>query len=403
MNICIFIDSPLDAPGGMVQSVLNQREVLQRAGHTVYIVCIGRPLVDEDNIYYARPYFALINNDVNFAFLIDNPMTRRSIMRFLKARNIDVIHVQSEMTTSQVGIEAAHTLNIPVVLTVHNYFWPATGPLQSAGGFLVELLILMFVRQRLRLSVFGNNRLERAIRGMTELACKRVDRVIAPSSHLKQKLQDAGVKTPIDILPNPYVAIECVAAPEVLTATDRLPHFVWIGRCAPEKRLLEFIKAVVAMRQHTKASFRVTVIGAGQDLVEAQQIIHRERLEDCVTFTGRLDNERVISLIDQASFVVLTSYHFDNQPVVISEAVSRYRGVLYCDERIQEGVKHAGLRADGPSVEELVSVMLRVVEDPSLACRYSLAARQEAQMFSGDTYARQFERIVARTKEKRVV
>ena len=69
MNICIFLDSPLYAPGGTVQSVLNQKMVLEQAGHSVFIVCLGRRTLDDPRIYYARPYICMINDDVNFAYL----------------------------------------------------------------------------------------------------------------------------------------------------------------------------------------------------------------------------------------------------------------------------------------------------------------------------------------------
>lgn len=393
MNICIFLDSPLHAPGGTVQSVLNQKTVLEQAGHSVFIVCLGRRTFDDHRIYYARPYICMINDDVNFAYLISNPVTHSRIMRFVRDNEIDVIHVQSESTTSRIGIKIARRLGIPVVATVHNYFWPATGPLQFTGGLIIEAQTLMLTGERLQPSKFGDNRLERAIRGLTETICKKVDAVISPSQHLRAKLQEAGISTPISVLPNPYVELPAVGAQSLLTTQDHAT-FVWIGRCAPEKRLIEFIEALAYARQRTEKPFRVTIIGDGPDLSQARAAVTRDGLEDIITFTGRLANHDVVEYIDAASMLVLTSYHFDNQPVVVSEAISRYRGVVYCDERISEGVSAAGLCAFDSSPASIGDALLTVIEDPDIARQYSEKARQEAELFKGGTYSTRFVELV---------
>lgn len=394
MNICIFIDSPLDAPGGTVQSVLNQKTVLEQAGHHVSIVCLGKRIIDDPNIYYARPYFSLINDDVNFAYLISNPMTTARVYRFLIRQRIDIIHVESESTTAALGVTLARRMNIPVIATVHNYFWPATGPLQFLGGLLIESQVLLFAHRRLRLSRFGNNRLERAIRGLTEQVCRQVDTVIAPSQHLAHTLREGGITTPIRVLPNPYVVRDEVPEPTILRR-GAARRFVWIGRCAPEKRLMEFIEAIGLVAARISQPWQVTIIGGGPDCQLAQERARELQLDEIIEFTGHLPNAEVVAHIDAARVLVLTSYHFDNQPVVVSEAVSRYRGVLYCDERIQEGVATAGYLAEGPDAESLAKAMRELLEQPAIAEQLSRKARRAARDFSGPTYAASLEKVAS--------
>lgn len=394
MNICIFLDSSLDAPGGTTQSVLNQRTVLEQAGHTVYIVCIGRRVIDDPRIYYARPYISVINDDVNFGYLLANPLTSHKIARFLQPRAIDLVHVQSESTMAALGVRLARRFGVPVIATVHNYFWPATGPFQLTGGLFIQASVLLFTGKKLLLSNYGNNRLERAIRGLTERICGDVDTVVAPSAHLGEKLQMAGVATPIAVVPNPYVENGEVAP--VLLQAAQVPHFVWVGRCAPEKRLAEFIQAVEIVQHTSSQPFRVTVIGAGPDLAKSRRYAATHGLSGIVTYTGKIPNTDVIAHIDNASVVVLTSYHFDNQPVVVAEAISRYRGVLYCDERLQEGLDRGGLRAKSPEPEAIAAEMLRIIAEPQLAVELSRGAKISASEFSGASYAAHIERIVRR-------
>ncbi|HCH34771.1 TPA: hypothetical protein DEW05_04570 [Candidatus Saccharibacteria bacterium] len=403
MNICIFLDSPLHAPGGMVQSVLNQRLALQAAGHTVYLVCLGRGKAADVRTLFAKPYVCIINDHVNFAYLLNNPLATWQVHRFLKRHNIDVVHVQSDMSTANLGVKLARRMGIPVLSTVHNFFWPATGPLQTSGGFLLQAVYLLHSGHRLRLSTFGDNRLERAVRGMTETMCRQVDVVIAPSAHLKNKLQECGVTTDIEVIPNPYYApAESEQAPTLLSNAHS-PHFVWIGRCAPEKRLVEFVKAVALTATQTNQDFRVTIVGDGPDLVRAKALASKEGVAWLINFAGRVDNRKVTQYIDDASFTVLSSYHFDNQPVVIAESLSRFRGVLYCDERITEGVAEAGLRTASPDAAGFADSMVQIVADPAIAVRYSHLAKAAGEEFSYTQFTKRFEEAVRVARSRRVV
>lgn len=403
MNVCIFLDSPLHAPGGMVQSVLNQRLALQAAGHTVYLVCLGRGNTPDTRTFFAKPYICIINNHVNFAYLLNNPLTTWRVYRFLKRHNIDVVHVQSDMSTARLGVKLARRMGIPVLSTVHNFFWPATGLLQTSGGYILQAVYFLHSGQRLRLSTFGDNRLERAVRGMTEAMCGQVDVVVAPSAHLKNKLQGCGVTTAIEVIPNPYYTPAESEQSPALIGDTRLPHFVWIGRCAPEKRLIEFVKAVALTAARTKRDFKVTVVGAGPDLARAKALASEEGVAQLINFVGRVDNQKVIQYIDDASFTVLSSYHFDNQPVVIAESLSRYRGVLYCDERITEGVSQAGLRTTSPDAAGFADSMVQIIANPAIAVRYSRLARSASEEFSHTRFTKRFEEAVRLARSGRVL
>ena len=387
MNICIFLDSPLDAPGGMVQSALNQKAALERAGHQVYVVCLGKTVIDDPRIMYLSRAFVLINNDVNYAFLFTNKGIYRQVRQFIIEENIQVIHVQTDMTTAMLGVDIGRELKIPVLNTVHNYYWPATGFLRHFGGWIIQCLALYYRHDLLVQSKNGTNQLERTIRAMAEYVCEHTDCVIAPSQHLADDLRGAGVSTPIRVIPNPYDPQITSDPPSLLRVQPA--NFVWIGRCAPEKRLLEFIAAIRIVRESGR-TLNVTIIGDGQDLPEA-----RRRAEDLpVHFTGRLANDEITQHIDAASCLVLTSYHFDNQPVVIAEALSRYRGVLYCDERLKEGVDAAGYLTDAPSSEAIARAMSDIVDDPQIAQDLSRRAQTAAAEFSYDTFVRRFEDAV---------
>ena len=61
-------------------------------------------------------------------------------------------------------------------------------------------------------------------------------------------------------------------------------------------------------------------------------------LSDQVLFTGPLPSEQVAGILKQADLFVLSSYHFDNQPMVFLEAAASGVPIVYCDERLTEGL-----------------------------------------------------------------
>ena len=86
--------------------------------------------------------------------------------------------------------------------------------------------------------------------------------------------------------------------------------------------------------------------------------------------------------MDAASAVVPTSLGFDNQPMTVAEAVSRERGVLYCDPRLGEGLGASGFLAANPQVDGLADALVALVGDPSLLVGLSGGAAQENIEFS---------------------
>jgi glycosyltransferase involved in cell wall biosynthesis len=83
---------------------------------------------------------------------------------------------------------------------------------------------------------------------------------------------------------------------------------------------------------------------------------------------------------------VLTSVGFDNQPMTIAEAVSRNRGVLYCDPKLREGLTNAGYLAESTDASGLAAAIVDLVTDPALLVGLSQGAAADRDEFSPDTY-----------------
>jgi glycosyltransferase involved in cell wall biosynthesis len=185
-------------------------------------------------------------------------------------------------------------------------------------------------------------------------------------------------------VPNPIARSPRAAT---LLADDAVPRFLWVARCEPEKRPLVFAEAALAALG--RADFEVDFVGDGSQLDELRTLTAGV---PGIRVHGNLGHDEVLQLIDDSSIVVLTSNGFDNQPMTIAESVSRYRGVLFCDPKLREGLGKSGYLSDDPSAAALAEAIVTLATQPGALQALSRGAQEDAVIFSAATYV---ERIMA--------
>jgi len=105
-----------------------------------------------------------------------------------------------------------------------------------------------------------------------------------------------------------------------------------------------------------------------------------------VTLHGKKSHKDAVALIDKADALFVSSYHYDNQPMVIAEALSRYRPVIYCDEKLTEGVDTAGFLSVGPDPEAMAKAIVDFVEHPEVVRELSIKAKEASKIFLPEVY-----------------
>ena len=64
--------------------------------------------------------------------------------------------------------------------------------------------------------------------------------------------------------------------------------------------------------------------------------------------------------------IILASYLFDNQPIVITEALAAGLPILYCDDRLDVGLNKDNSLLVGPTVDDLAKGMIKLAETDKL-------------------------------------
>lgn len=391
MRIAIFSDLYLPSLGGTETAIYNQKKALEAAGHTVLLFVPEhfKPLKNKENNLFPLPRVPVLRI-VGQPVFLPFPWYKKKISEIIRQHNVQLIHVQTEFGVANIGIKVARRLKLPVVYTAHTLLWRQLHPKsfnQQLFGAIFVLLIWLYWRRgpqqvvRHKKETWGTWMLRRLTVTMAGLA----NHVVSPSEHFKSKLQDWGCQTPVTAVPNMLSG----DLPDIKPLPP-VPTFVWIGRVTREKRPLEFIEAVKQAAAITSMPFTVNMYGGGPLLDQcrkAAQGVSQLRVH------GPVDPSRIHDLFNASSALVLTSYRFDNQPMVIAEAVTHGRGVLYCDDELKEGLVAGSGKLSGPSPRELAEGLYELIKQPQHFASMSQAAAKNRYLFMPKQYIKSIESV----------
>lgn len=398
LRIAIVSDYFLDFVGGAQTSMRQQQLALQAAGHEVVMVSAARgrgarvrSMADGITI---TPAFTLPGLELPVIPNIER--TRKSLRRLFAAEHVDVVHVQTEFGLAHAAADVAAEFGIPVVHTVHTFYWASDDAWHAPLEPVIRAALTRLTRSAMPRAELSPRPVDNLLRNLTLAMTMRADAVISPSAHQCRDLQDAGVTAPLTIVPNP-IATSLRPAVPLAALGDAAPNFLWVARCESIKRPLPFAEAAIDALGRTGNGFSVDFVGDGAELHALRKLVqgHPE-----IRVHGSLPHNRVLDLMDASSAVVLTSVGFDNQPMTIAEAVSRERGVLYCDPKLREGLSQAGYLAGNPDVSGLADALVSLVEQPLLLQELSRGAELERGQFSPRTYVKKFAKVVSDAKKR---
>lgn len=297
-----------------------------------------------------------------------------------RERQTQLVHIHSEFGIAAAAVMAAQRLGLPVVHTIHTFFWQTAWPIQRLLAWGTPRYHSFVTRMKDSDLALDDRAGNSALRNMTVTLARQVDHIVSPSAHQARRLREAGLG-PVTVIPN-TLAAPPDAVP--LTHVGRPLRVLWVGRFIAEKRVLPFIRAVrTAMDSLPAGSLEVDLLGTGELFRAAQRLA--AGYPD-INLHGRLPHSEVQERLRKAHVSVLTSVGWDNQPMVVVESINALRGVIVCDPALQEGLVGPGIPAFGRDEDVLAKVLVDLVHQPAAviaASRACLTAREE---FSVDTY-----------------
>ncbi len=369
-GIALVLDYDPAYVGGAQTAFLEQIALLAAAGHRVVAIAPSSRLLAEhcaavgaEHIAVAAP---VVLPGLGLPWVRNRARLRDRLRLEFVRRDVDIVHVHSELGLAAATICAARGLGLPVVHTVHTVFWSGPSHAPRLAAALIRAAHHRLTGLRWSPPTRSGSPSDEALRAMTVAAAGCADVVVSPSAHQTDVLRAR-------LLP-------CVVTvPNASRADGRAPlppasplRVLWAARCEPEKRLLEFLEAVaIADRELGPGLLTVTIAGDGSTLETA-----RRRAAGDVAFLGRVPHERIGGLLAEHHLLAITSYGFDNQPMTIVEAIGAGRGVLVCDPALREGLARAG-RLSGPEPERMAEALVALAKRPTEVAELAAHAAAE--------------------------
>lgn len=347
MHIVMVTDYYLPTLGGIQTSIKAQKEELEKAGHRVTILCPLHEPSKDPNIV-RLPTFKYIKPD---GYPLAGPgkkVVDAARTELEKLGDVDIVHVHSDMAAGVGGLLSAKALGIPVVQSMHgreDMYAQKILPLPELTSVIPSRIHNKYISHgAAAIDLDDPNAQTKTARRMWRLMVSHAnyaDHVVVPSKHFAAKLQKHGVYRTMTILSN---GIEESVLAQLNNVHARVYEegtvfkLMWCGRVSPEKRPIEFLQAIKLFPKNV----HVDMYGDGVSMKEAQRFVRNHKLNHAVTLHGGVSQKEVLGAMSNHHAFISTSYNFDNQPMVLLEAIGAGLPVLYCDPDMGEIVPAEG-------------------------------------------------------------
>lgn len=310
--------------GGSEAVYFNMARMLTERGHQVIFFSCTAP---QNETYGSNEYFVAPNDSLPIwkgaMRYIYNKEAQQSLEQLIRKERPDVAHIHlfwGGLSSSILDTLKKH--RIPIVHTAHDYrmicpaytFRRADGTICEAckGGKYYKCLIHKCSRNSVIQSALMT--IEMYIRNYWHKSLAKIDGIVFVSHFAHDKH--------IEFMPQLGHA-KSIVAYNTATALDqkfinnaRGEYFLFFGRLSHEKGIRTLIQAVV----ESEATIRLKIVGTGPEEESLKVYVAQHGAESRVEFVGYRTGDELKEIIRDASFVVVPSEWYENNPMTIIEA-----------------------------------------------------------------------------------
>ena len=215
-----------------------------------------------------------------------------------------------------------------------------------------------------------------------------VDKTICVSEKLARIAGEKGVKNAIVI----YNGINEYDL-EPSDKSDYKFNIITVGNLIPIKNQNISIEAISMLHEKYPA-IRLCVVGSGTDEGKLKELVKEKNLENIITFTGRLDNDKVLDLMNKSNIFLLPS-------------VNEGFGITYI-EAMRAGALAIGTKGEGidgfirsgkngflvkPKVEEIVNLIDNIYEGKYDIEQIRKKAYEDSKMLTWENNAKKYMKL----------
>lgn len=383
MKILISTDQYTYQVNGVTNSVLALKSELIKLGHDVRVLALSPNHMSfvENNDYFIGSSHIPVYPDAHFTFkmrdkLIDNIIDWHP----------DIVHIQTEFSTRRLALKIAKKLNIPYVHTCHtlyedyiHYFCPS----KKLGKFIVKKLSNKYYNSSKYL--------------------------IVPSSKLKNKMDEYGIKCPIEVIPT---GIELEKYQKVLSKKDKnklyeelnlssdYKYLVTVCRIAKEKNIDEIIRYLKNLIEKNN-NIKLIIVGDGPYKKKLEKIVDKMNLNEYVIFTGMIKQNDIYKYYKLGD-IFLSASTSETQGLTYIEALANGLALVCKSDECLNGVIENGKNGFIYNNEEEFIKSITTIFDNKLEKKMGNFSLRKSNKFSKKYFGKKMEKLYKSVLKKSI-
>ncbi len=218
------------------------------------------------------------------------------------------------------------------------------------------------------------------LRGVIRFLWKKADAVIANSKGLRRLALETAQTHEVLVIENGVDANVFVPPKTLTPPTAQLNaeiRLLFVGRIVPQKGLDILLQALRELKK--KYSFKLVVVGAGDQEADLKKFSSRYQLEELIDFAGWVTRDQLPSYYARSDIFVLPSRAEGMSNAVLEAMASRLAvvttNIAGNEELIVNG--HSGLLVEPDRVSQLVAALGQLFENPRLRRQLGVNAREQ--------------------------
>jgi len=342
-----------------------------------------------------------ISNYVHFENSYMNQEISKSITNLVLAIKPDVVHIQHLLYLSATVVDILAQLNIPIVLTLHDFWFmcPVVQLIRYSGevcqgpqpdicrqcwlvkqrdSSVLHLQRHLPIIPQFILGTFANIVLNQ-VNGSEKFTSRKtyfqqlllkVDRIVAPSQFLRDMYVSNGVpENKIVYSEYGYAVESMVDASKPMFAGGQI-QFGYIGRIAPEKGVHVLLDAFLRFPENQAQLY----IYGGYDpaVLYVSELLEKVSNRTDVHFMGHTDD--LVEAYSKLNVLIFPSVWYENCPLVLAERQLTQKPVVASNlgaipEFVRDGID--GFLFEPGDVSDLHEKLMEFVHHPGLVSTFS--------------------------------
>lgn len=374
MKVLITTDLYTVKTNGVVTSVQNLLEELEKKGHQVRVLTVSERLRShqDGNIYYIKSVpMGIVYPNVRM------PVSyRHRYLRELIEWHPDVIHSQCEYFSYQFAGYISRKTGAPIVHTYHTLY--------------EQYVTYIFPSQKLGAYFVGK---------LSKLRLRKAKAIVAPTQKVESVLRDYGIHNPIHVIPsgialerhhNRISPKERAQRRAQLGIPEDYTVLLNLGRLGTEKNLTELLE-LFAQVSSQKKKVKLLIVGDGPARQDLEKKAQELGISEHVIFTGMVPPDQV-SAYYQLGDVFVSASTSETQGLTYIEAAANGLPLLCRRDPCLDGVLVEGTNGyEYEAEQEFCELLDTIMGNPAWCRDASAESTRIAETFGKDVFAGRIE------------